>query len=29
MTDVQTQPVVLRNEGGKPVNGWLVSARAP
>ena len=29
MTDVQTQPVVLRNEGGKPVDGWLVSARAP
>jgi hypothetical protein len=29
LTDVQTQPVVLRNEGGKPVDGWLVSARAP
>ena len=29
MTDVRTQPVVLRNEGGKPVDGWLVSARAP
>ena len=29
MTDVQTQPVMLRNEGGKPVDGWLVSARAP
>ena len=28
LVDVQAQPVVLRNEGGKPVSGWLVSARA-
>ncbi len=26
---VQTQPAVLRQEVGKPVDGWLVSARAP
>ena len=29
LQDVATQAVVLRNEGGKPVDGWLVSARAP
>jgi predicted TPR repeat methyltransferase len=28
LVDVATQPVILRNEGGKPVDGWLVSARA-
>jgi predicted TPR repeat methyltransferase len=29
LVDVQTQAVVLRNEAGKPVDGWLVSARTP
>jgi len=27
LSAVDSQPVVLRNEGGKPVDGWLVSAR--
>lgn len=26
--DIDIQAVILRNEGGLPVNGWLVSARA-
>lgn len=28
LVDVSTEPVILRNEGGKPVDGWLVAARA-
>ena len=28
LVDIDIQAVVLRNEGGLPVNGWLVSARA-
>jgi predicted TPR repeat methyltransferase len=29
LTDVRTQAVILRDEGGKPVDGWLFSARGP
>ena len=29
LMDVECQAVILRTEGGKPVDGWLVSARAP
>ena len=28
LTDIDTQAVILRNEGGVPVDGWLVSARS-
>lgn len=29
LADVLAEPVFLRNEGGEPVQGWLVSARRP